>query len=350
MSELRINQNTSDATNPLLIRALVISVVVHLFLYGGYQLGNHYGLWKKDWRPAWLVALEKSLHWIPPAKPLNAKTLQQQQFKQPPQLVFLDVDPAVVTPEPPKNAKYYSSRNSQAANVEATIENAENPNIKGSKSQTGRTTESKSSKSSQLQPSPPKPEQKPVKEPDQPESKPKPAGGKAPGDLAMAKPAEHPGEAETPKTADPGESVTPVHKRPNTLVEAKMREALAGHKMQENGGVKRHLKFDSLDAKATPFGEYDRQLIEAIQNRWFDLLEEKSFSRDRTGRVVLEFNLNADGRITDMKIVENTVDELLAYVCEKAVMDPAPYAPWPADMRRLLDSNQRDIRFTFYYE
>ena len=70
---------------------------------------------------------------------------------------------------------------------------------------------------------------------------------------------------------------------------------------------------------------------------------------DRTGKVVLRFHLNYDGSITDMRFAENTVGDLLGYVCQKAVMDPPPFARWPTDMRR--DDRRIIVRlqFTFYY-
>ena len=35
-----------------------------------------------------------------------------------------------------------------------------------------------------------------------------------------------------------------------------------------------------------------------------------------------------------MKVLENTVGDVLGYVCQKAVTDPAPFAPWPSEMRQ----------------
>jgi hypothetical protein len=70
---------------------------------------------------------------------------------------------------------------------------------------------------------------------------------------------------------------------------------------------------------------------------------------DRTGKVMLRFHLNYDGTITEMTVLENTVGDLLGYVCQKAINDPAPFKPWPEDMRRLVGQNYREITFTFYY-
>jgi hypothetical protein len=105
----------------------------------------------------------------------------------------------------------------------------------------------------------------------------------------------------------------------------------------------------SLDSKATPFGEYDTKIVDAIQNRWYQLLDSQRFALDRNGKVTLQFHLNANGTITDMVVVQNTVGDLLGYVCQSAITDPAPFEAWPSDMRRQINANFREITFTFYY-
>jgi hypothetical protein len=74
-----------------------------------------------------------------------------------------------------------------------------------------------------------------------------------------------------------------------------------------------------------------------------------SYDGYRRGRVVLQFHLNPDGRITDMKVLENTVGETLGLLCQKAVLDPSPFDKWPREMRLLVDKDYRDIQFAFYY-
>jgi hypothetical protein len=125
---------------------------------------------------------------------------------------------------------------------------------------------------------------------------------------------------------------------------------LAGQKMQQDGGVKRRGLVSSLDVKESPFGNYDELVIIAIQQRWFDLLEQQDFTRGRTGKVVLEFRMMADGKVTNMRVADCDVGDLLAIVCQKAVLDPSPYAPWPPEMKRKIGVNFREVRFTFYYE
>ena len=180
-----------------------------------------------------------------------------------------------------------------------------------------------------LQPSPPpdpKPEEKVAKSetsPDLPDKS---------GALALARPKQE-----------------EKHERRRRLADVKRPEdSLAGQKMKQDGGVKRRALISSLDVKATPFGAYDAAIIAAIQKRWYDLLDESNFP-PRTGKVVVEFRLYSDGRITDLKVTEEDVGDILTVFCRRAISDPAPYAPWPSDMRRMVGKEYRDVKFTFYY-
>ena len=250
--------------------------------------------------------------------------------------MFVDVNPAVATAEPPKNTKYYSDKNSRAANPDTDVD-SNIPRITGTQTQVVRTEDVPRTKAFPLQPSLPTPPS--AEQLEEARLKPTPP----PGDLVMAKPQQVP-------IKEVGQA---TESRPRTLREAQARQqqrtGLVGEKMKQEGGVERHAVTSSLDVRATPFGAYDRAIIEAVQNRWYYLLDSGDFARERTGKVVLEFHLNYDGRITDMKVVENTVNELLGLLCQKAILDPAPYDKWPSDMRRMVGADYREVRFTFYY-
>ena len=157
-----------------------------------------------------------------------------------------------------------------------------------------------------------------------------------PGDLTLGK---------------PEDSRQPEQPRPRTVSKAlaQQTQRLPGVQMKQEGGTPRPALVPSFDVKATPFGAYDAAFIEAVTQRWYDLLDSRQFAMDRTGKVMLRFHLNYDGSIDDMKVLENTVGDVLGYVCQKAVTDPAPFAPWPGDMRRMIGENYREITFTFYY-
>lgn len=304
--------------------AFAISLAIHLLCYGTYQTGKKFGWWTNIHLPQWMQKAKMLTELV---------RLQKDKPKEPPPqelpLVFVEVAPSIATTEPPKNASYYSSRNSVAANPDT--DNKDTPKITGKQEVVPKTVDVE--RPMPLQPAAPETKM----EPEVIEQK-----GPAPGDLALAKP--------SPEKSDNQAEKKPP--RPRTIREALARQPqenrIPGEKMKQDGGVRRRLEVASLDAKATPFGTYDAMLIEAISQRWYTLLDQREYASDSRGKVVLQFRLHYDGRVTEMSVAENTVGELLGLICQKAVMDPAPYAAWPGDMRRML-GDSRKVQFTFYY-
>ncbi len=311
--------------------AFALSLVFHLAVYGSYYTGNKLHVWQNLHWPAWLQ----------PPKVL-ADLLKKKETPPPlprpdTPLMFVNVSPAQATAEPPKDAKFYSDKNSKAANPEAN-KITDVPQITGTQTQVPKTEDVPREKFTPLQPSrPPQPPQEA-----QVEVKPKPTY--TPGDLTMAKP------SPTPRATE-GDANEAKPERPRTIREARARlqeNQPPGQKMQQDGGVLRRNEIASLDTKATPFGAYDAALVEAISQRWFSLLDARDYASDSRGKVVLQFRLHYDGRVTDMNMAENTAGDVLGLICQKAVLDPAPFASWPSDMRRTL-GDTRNIQFTFYY-
>ena len=309
--------------------AFAVSLACHLLVFGAYQTGKKYNLWQNLHWPAWLQSL-----------PMLTELLKKKDSQPPPPqrqdipLIFVNVSPAQATAEPPDNAKFYSDKNSRAANPEAD-KITDTPKITGKQTEVVKTEDIPREKFTPLQPSRPA---QPAQEAHE-ELKPKPA--QPPGDLVMAKPEPKP-------RLDDGQA---TQSRPRTIKEALARQQdnrLPGEKIKQDGGVQRRHEIASLDTKATPFGAYDAALVEAISQRWFTLLDEREYASDSRGKVVLRFHLHYDGRITEMKMADNTAGEVLGLICQKAVLDPAPFAAWPSDMRRTL-GDTRSIQFTFYY-
>jgi outer membrane biosynthesis protein TonB len=163
----------------------------------------------------------------------------------------------------------------------------------------------------------------------------------------MAKPREKAQEKNGQSDTDIGadDQPQPVHQRPRTIDEAKAQHGMLGAKSQQKGGANR-LRMDStVDAVKTSYGDYDQQFVDAVSTRWHQLLEDRSGE----GTVVVEFKLYPDGRVTDLQTAHNEVSDMLALLCMQAISDPAPYRPWPMDMRRDFPEGFRLLRFTFYY-
>jgi len=94
------------------------------------------------------------------------------------------------------------------------------------------------------------------------------------------------------------------------------------------------------------FSDYDDRLKQTIDDRWRELLPKKGASK---GTVVLRFRLTFKGEIADLRVIRATVGDSLVEICKRAVSEPAPYPPWPAQMRRIL-GNRREMTFTFNFE
>ena len=333
-----ISWRTERAEHSLLAWAFIISLALHLTVYGTYEAGKKFGWWNHVHLPAWVRSSKMLAHLI--KKPDPAK----QQPKPEPEvsLVFVDVSPTVATPEAPKESKYYSDKNSQAANPEPDADkNA--PRIEGKQTQMVKTEDIQRSKAFPLQPTVPATPAPEAQE----EQKPKPAA--PPGDLAMAKPTPKPADTPPKDPKDPGDA---PRERPRTIREALARmpaNQLAGQKMKQDGGVRRRGLSSSLDVSATAFGAYDAMIIAAVQNQWYQLLDDRNYAGERTGKVTIRFHLNADGSVSEIAFVENTVDLALGLLCQSAIKTPAPYAPWPLDMRHKIGADYREVTFTFFY-
>lgn len=330
-----------------LAAAFALSLAIHLVLFGLLEITARLGLWNDG---GWLRRLHPAAR-----REATPRAISNPLTSRPDPtvaLIFVDVAPSQATEEAPKDTPFYSMLNSRAANPDADRE-AELPKVDGEQTHVVKTTDTPlppptPPATAPLQPAPPTPKND-DSPPEMAKAEPpaRPAPRPPPGDLAMAKPAPRP-----PPDAD-GESSTEIvpataAARPRRLADLPQ-SILAGRKMKLEGGVRRFALEPSFDVRRTEFGSYDAAVIAAIQQRWYGLLENNEFARDRTGKVVLEFRLNHDGRITQMRVVENTVGEILSTICQRAVLDPSPFREWPAEMRRLVGNTYREVRFTFYY-
>jgi len=297
--------------------ALALSLALHLLFLGTYAIGDHYHWWDNVRWPAWVKKLTS------PPRPLQTK---QSPVNPEPPMIFVDVSSLQSVTEVPKETKFYSDKNAVAANPEVNLD-ANLPKLDGSQTEVVKTEDAARKQFDQLMPDPPKPRPEP-----ETEEQPKPK--LAPGTMTIAKAELKP---QTEKS------------RPRTIKEALLqRNQLPGQKTKLDGGAQQRPDAN-VDTKATGFGAYDRAFIDAVSSRWYDLLDAASYDGYRSGQVVLEFNLNYDGRITEMKLVKSTVTELLTLYCQKAVLDPSPFDKWPREMRLLFNSDSRRITFTFNY-
>lgn len=140
--------------------------------------------------------------------------------------------------------------------------------------------------------------------------------------------------------------------KPRTLLEAKASQALsgaiAGKKMIQDGGVNRPGKL-SFDVIGTPYGPYDALFFSAVQQRWWDLLENGRRNPAIPGEVRLSFLLHSDGKITDLRLGNSTVTEFQTQVCPATLLDVSPFLEWPKAMREAIGADERRMNFRFIY-
>ena len=297
-------------------RSLLLSLLIHMLVALGILLGA-------------FPVVEKMMAAVVPEL-IDLEALEKQQQKRQQSVIFLEVPASMASEEAPEDSKYYSTQNSRAADEQSEKETPQ-PKIKGTQDKVPRIIDSKPA--SLAKPTPPEPK------PPTPEPKPKSPPPKAETlNPIVAKP--------EPKL-EPKPEPEPKPRRPRTVAEAKQLAMVQGQKMKQDGGVKKRATIVGLDAKASPFGDYDARLIAAIQNRWNQILDQ--YYLPSVGQVVLTFNLWSDGKVSNVQVERSTVNTILALKCERAVKEPSPYAPWPEKMHDEIGSDRRFVRFTFYY-
>ena len=144
------------------------------------------------------------------------------------------------------------------------------------------------------------------------------------------------------------------HRAPN-LAQAQTQAGkgtIAGRPMPFEGGAQLRGPH-ALNVRLTDFGKYDARFIATIKAKWFQLLETRK-SR-YPGTVMIDFVLHADGRITGMKVRENTITSASAsgiqeYCCRESINGSALFERWSDTMRKKLKTDSRNCRITFHYK
>jgi hypothetical protein len=123
-------------------------------------------------------------------------------------------------------------------------------------------------------------------------------------------------------------------------------ELITGPLMRSEGSARRRGSL-SIDATFSEFGEYEQQFYAAIQTGWYQEIE---FFQpiDTATRVVIQFTLHADGRVTDVKTVQSTASKVATFICETAISKRSPFRPWTKEMVQVF-GQERTLNVAFYY-
>jgi outer membrane biosynthesis protein TonB len=247
------------------------------------------------------------------------------EARLPAMLRFAETNP-LANQAVPKTATFTSSRNQTAAQPvpEKKPTNSALPKSAGTSPEI-RLAQGKprSIDQSQAQPTP-----APVISMAGPKSAPPPGPGKS-----SAKPVAK--AAPAPVAADPD--------RPRASIPS----GTAGLLLRNSVGVNRAGAV-AIDARFSQYGDYTQRMLEAIQSSWWSIIERSQFEGVQRGRVTVRFRLHRDGTVTDAVILSNEVTRVMSLACKDAVMAPAPYDIWRADMVALYGESDI-VTINFYY-
>ena len=247
------------------------------------------------------------------------------EARLPAKLRFAETNP-LANQAVPKTAPFTSSRNQTAAQPvpEKMPSNSALPKSAGTSPEI-RLAQGKprSIDQSQAQPTP-----APAISMAGPKTAPPPGPGKA-----AARPI--PKAAPAPTPADPD--------RPRASIPS----GTAGLLLRNSVGVNRAGAV-AIDARFSQYGDYTQRMLEAIQSSWWSIIERSQFEGVNRGRVTVRFRLHRDGTVTDATILSNEVTRVMSLACKDAVMAPAPYDAWRADMVALYGESDI-VTINFYY-
>ena len=308
-------------------RSLMLSLLVHMLVIFGIWLG------------AFSMAQTMMAKVIPELVDMQA--LQKQQRKR--SVIFLEVPPNMATENAPQDSKHYSNNNSKAANQKSEKE-TNKPKIEGKQELIDQIVDS-TVNTKQAIPLTEEETQTQSKEELKQKTETESNSIKAESLNPIQLKTKSKNRTKSSVKPKPKPRPEPKLKRPSSMAEARRMAMISGEKMKQDGGVRNKATIDGLDAKASPFGNYDARLIASIQDRWHNIIP----SVREVGRVVVTFNLWENGEVTDIEVERSTVSSILSLKCERAVREPAPFDPWPDKMREFIGNNRRFVRFTFHY-
>ena len=105
----------------------------------------------------------------------------------------------------------------------------------------------------------------------------------------------------------------------------------------------------AVDARFSNYGDYTQRMLEAIQSSWWSIIERSRFESVTRGNVIVRFRLHRDGTVTDARVLSTEVTRVMTLACKDAVMAPAPYDIWRADMVAMYgESDTVTINFIYH--
>jgi outer membrane biosynthesis protein TonB len=318
--------------------AVLVSVIVHLLV--GYSLAAFGNVFTPT-IPLAEAPPELTIVDLPeaPSAPKNPQFIETEKSKE--------------SAEKPKEQTYESNANSLAASQQPPTGELPLPSQDGKeRAHTELETHDFSLQAQGAEPLPrqtPEPKAKPSEPPRSPTPAPSPSA--EPEQLAMLTatpppPMKAPDEPEPSPTPDVAASVAPIAPRPRpespaSNYQAQKQQTRIAGSISNRGPT-------AVNAVGTPLGRYQKQMYDAVGARWYQHTAER---RDliSIGTTRLTFSIDRSGRITNLKVIENTANEAFAIVCLQSVQE-LKLPPIPADVASTLppEGLQQELTFILY--
>jgi hypothetical protein len=103
--------------------------------------------------------------------------------------------------------------------------------------------------------------------------------------------------------------------------------------------------FSSVNALGTPLGRYEKFIFEAIGSRWYGSVE-KQVDLFGIGTARIVFSVDRTGHIRNLRVIENTSNELFVNFCIQSVQE-AQLPAMPDDLAATLPDEGLEVELPF---
>lgn len=261
---------------------------------------------------------------------------------------FIETEASKESAEKPKQQTFESNANSLAASERPATGDLPLPSQDGKDKpvldlETHDYSLTQEGSTPQPQQTPP-PEKKPS---EPPKPSPSPASTVEPDQLAMLKstpppPIKAPDETEPSPTPEVAPVTTPVPRpqpeKPASNYQSQKQQTRIQGSISTHGPA-------SVNALGTPLGRYQKQMYDAVGARWYQYMERR---RDviGIGTARLSFSIDRSGRVTNLRVLENTANEAFSSVCLQSVQE-LKLPPIPEDVASTLPAEGLQAELTF---
>jgi outer membrane biosynthesis protein TonB len=145
--------------------------------------------------------------------------------------------------------------------------------------------------------------------------------------------------ATTPPTTTP--APRPKPEAPSSNYQAQKQQTKIAGSISNRGP-------SSVNAVGTPLGRYQKMMYDAVGARWYQHTHERQ-DLITIGTTRLTFTINRNGKVSNLKVIENTANETFANICLQSVQE-LKLPPIPEDVAGTLPSEglQQELTFILY--